>query len=44
MSLDELIDFDIDMEEIQEAINKTSEETEEKSTGQMPGEKIPYSS
>ncbi len=30
MSLDELIDFDINIEEIQEAINKTSEETEEK--------------
>ncbi len=39
MSLDELIDFDINIEEIQEAINKTSEETEEKSIGQMPGEK-----
>lgn len=30
MSLDELIDFDIDMKEIQEIIDKTSEETEEK--------------
>lgn len=30
MSLDELIDFDIDVKEIQEAIDKTSEETEEK--------------
>ena len=30
VSLDELIDFDIDMKEIQEAINKTSEEAEEK--------------
>ena len=30
VSLDELIDFDINIEEIQEAINKTSEETEEK--------------
>lgn len=30
MSLDELIDFDINIKEIQEAINKTSEETEEK--------------
>ena len=30
MSLDELINFDIDMEEIQEAIERTSEEIEEK--------------
>ena len=30
MSLDELIDFDIDIKEIQETIDKTSEETEEK--------------
>ena len=30
MSLDELIDFDIDMKEIQEIIDKTNEETEEK--------------
>lgn len=30
VSLDELIDFDIDMKEIQEAIDKTSEEIEEK--------------
>lgn len=30
MSLDELIDFDIDIREIQDAIDKTSEETEEK--------------
>ena len=30
MSLDELIDFDIDTKEIQEMIEKTSEETEEK--------------
>lgn len=30
MSLDELIDFDIDMKEIQEMIDKTSEEAEEK--------------
>lgn len=30
MSLDELIDFDLDVKEIQEAIDKISEETEEK--------------
>lgn len=30
MSLDELIDFDIDIREIQEVIDKTSEETEKK--------------
>lgn len=30
LSLDELIDFDIDLNEIQEAIDKTSEELEEK--------------
>lgn len=30
MSLDELIDFDIDIKEIQEMIEKTSEETEDK--------------
>lgn len=30
MSLDELIDFDIDIKEIQDIIDKTSEETEEK--------------
>ena len=30
MSLDELIDFDMDVKEIQEAIGKTGEETEEK--------------
>lgn len=30
VSLDELIDFDIDIKEIQEAIDKTSEEKEEK--------------
>ncbi|ELC8442537.1 helix-turn-helix transcriptional regulator [Clostridium perfringens] len=30
MSLDEMIDFDIDIKEIQETIDKTSEETEEK--------------
>ena len=30
MSLDELIDFDIDIKEIQEIIDKTSEKTEEK--------------
>lgn len=30
VSLDELIDFDIDVQEIQEAIDKTKEETEEK--------------
>lgn len=30
VSLDELIDFDIDMKEIQEAIDKTSEKIEEK--------------
>lgn len=30
MSLDELIDFDIDIKEIQESIDKTSEKTEEK--------------
>lgn len=30
VSLDELIDFDIDIKEIQEAIDKTSEEREEK--------------
>lgn len=30
MSLDELIDFDVDIKEIQETIEKTSEETEEK--------------
>lgn len=30
MSLDELIDFDIDIKEIQEIIDKTSKETEEK--------------
>ncbi|WP_334212233.1 helix-turn-helix transcriptional regulator [Clostridium paraputrificum] len=30
MSLDELIDFDIDINEIQEIIDKTSEEVEEK--------------
>lgn len=30
MSLDELIDFDIDIKEIQETIDKTSEETEKK--------------
>ncbi|MDD3340537.1 MAG: helix-turn-helix domain-containing protein [Lachnospiraceae bacterium] len=30
MSLDELIDFDIDVKEIQEIIDNTSEETEEK--------------
>lgn len=30
MSLDELIDFDIDIKEIQEAIDNTSEEVEEK--------------
>lgn len=30
MSLDELIDFDIDIKEIQEIIDKTSEEVEEK--------------
>ena len=39
VSLDELIDFDIDFKEIQDAIAKTSEEVEEKSTGQMPGGK-----
>ena len=30
ISLDELIDFDIDIKEIQETIDKTSEEAEEK--------------
>ncbi|HIY19610.1 MAG TPA: helix-turn-helix domain-containing protein, partial [Candidatus Blautia avistercoris] len=30
MSLDDLIDFDLEREEIQEAIDKTREETEEK--------------
>lgn len=30
MSLDELIDFDIDIKEVQEIIDKTSKETEEK--------------
>lgn len=30
LSLDELIDFDIDIREIQEAIQRTSQETEEK--------------
>ena len=30
VSLDELIDFDIDIKEIQEAIDRTSEETDEK--------------
>ena len=30
MSLDELIDFDIDIREIQEVIDKTNEKTEEK--------------
>lgn len=30
MSLDELIDFDIDIKDIQETIERTSEETEEK--------------
>ncbi len=30
ISLDELIDFDIDVREIQEVIGKTSEKTEEK--------------
>ncbi len=30
VSLDELIDFDIDIKEIQEAIDKTRKETEEK--------------
>ncbi len=30
MTLDELIDFDIDIKEIQDTIDKTSEETEEK--------------
>lgn len=39
MSLDELIDFDIDIKEIQETIDKTSEETEKKSIGQMRGGK-----
>ena len=39
VSLDELIDFDIDIKEIQDTINRTSEEKEEKSTGQMPGGK-----
>ena len=40
VSLDELIDFYIEIQEIKEAINKTSEDVEKKSTGQMPGEKI----
>lgn len=30
MSLDESVDFDLDVKEIQEAIDKISEETEEK--------------
>lgn len=30
MSLDELIDFDIDMQEVQEAIDRSREEVEEK--------------
>ena len=30
MLLDELIDFDLDIKEIQETIDKTSEEAEEK--------------
>ena len=30
LSLDELIDFDLDIKEIQETIDKTSEEAEEK--------------
>ena len=30
VSLDELIDFDLDIKEIQDTIDKTSEETEEK--------------
>lgn len=39
VSLDELIDFDIDLKEIQEAIDRTTEKVEEKSTGQMFGAK-----
>ena len=30
LSLDELIDFDLDVTEVQKAIDRTSEETEEK--------------
>lgn len=37
MSLDELIDFDIDMQEVQEAIDRSREEVEEKSIGQARG-------
>lgn len=44
MSLDELIDFDIDINEIQEIIDKTSEEVEEKIDWTSAwGKKVPYS-
>ena len=39
MSLDELIDFDINTAEIQEMIKKSGEKADEKSTGQMSGGK-----
>lgn len=39
MSLDELIDFDVDIKDIQEIIEKTSEETEAKLIGQKRGER-----
>ena len=43
ISLDELIDFDIDVREIQEVIGKTSEKTEEKInwTNAWEGRKYP---
>ena len=37
VSLDELIDFDIDVREIQEVIGKTAKKRKKKSTGQMHG-------
>lgn len=45
VSLDELIDFDIDIKEIQDTINRTSEEKEEKINWTNAwGEKVSYSS
>ena len=45
VSLDELIDFDIDIKEIQDTINRTSEEKEEKNQlDKCLGEKVPHSS
>lgn len=39
LTLDELIDFDADVKEIEDMIEKTSEETQKKSTGQRYGAK-----